>query len=64
VPGTSTRCAQKLPWETKELNGLKNKTTKAAKKMKESEQRCMKDSSRAILLLLEGRIKSVMGYCL
>jgi hypothetical protein len=39
----STRCAQKLPWVTKELNGLKNRTTKAAKKMKESERRCMVD---------------------
>jgi hypothetical protein len=28
---------------TKELNGLKNKATKAAKKMKESERRCMVD---------------------
>jgi hypothetical protein len=28
---------------TKKLNGLKNKTTKAAEKMKESEQRCMVD---------------------
>jgi hypothetical protein len=28
---------------TKELNGLKNKTTKANKKMKESERRCMVD---------------------
>jgi hypothetical protein len=28
VPRTSTRCAQKLPWVTKELNGLKNKTRK------------------------------------
>jgi hypothetical protein len=43
MPTTSTRCAQKLPWVTKELNGLKNKTTKAAKKMKESERRCMVD---------------------
>jgi hypothetical protein len=43
VPRTSTGCAQKLPWVTKELNGLKNKTTKAAKKMKESERRCMVD---------------------
>jgi hypothetical protein len=55
---------------TKELNGLKNKTTKAAKKMKESEWRCMVDDNisecdcerlRAILLLLEVRIRSVMG---
>jgi hypothetical protein len=38
VPRTSTRCAQKLPWVTKELNGLKYKTTKVAKKMKESER--------------------------
>jgi hypothetical protein len=43
VPRTSTCCAQKLPWVTKELNGLKNKTTKAAKKMKESERRWMVD---------------------
>jgi hypothetical protein len=43
VPKTSMRCVQKLPWVTKELNGLKNKTTKAAKKMKESERRCMFD---------------------
>jgi hypothetical protein len=43
VPRTSTRCEQKLPWVTKELNRLKNKTTKAAKKMKESERRCMVD---------------------
>jgi hypothetical protein len=43
VPTTSTRCAQKLPWVTKELNGLKNKTSKAGKKMKESEWRCMVD---------------------
>jgi hypothetical protein len=28
---------------TKELNGFKNKTTKAAKKMKESEHGCMVD---------------------
>jgi hypothetical protein len=34
---------QKLPWVTKELNGLKNKTTKAARKMKESERRYMVD---------------------
>jgi hypothetical protein len=27
VPGTSVRCAQKLPWVTKELNRLKDKTT-------------------------------------
>jgi hypothetical protein len=48
---------------TKELSGLKNKTTKAAKRMKESDQRCMIDDdirvsatvkdSGAILLLLE-----------
>jgi hypothetical protein len=70
VPRTSTRCAQKLPWVTKELNGLKNKMTKAAKKMKESERRCMADDDisefdcerlRTILLLLEVRIRSVMG---
>jgi hypothetical protein len=34
VPRTSAHCAQKLPWVTKKLNGLKSKTTKAAKKMK------------------------------
>jgi DNA primase len=34
VPRTATRCTQKLPWVTKELNGLKNKTTKAAKNVK------------------------------
>jgi hypothetical protein len=51
---------------TKELNGLINKTTKAAKKMKESAwltttlvSVTVKDSS-AILLLLEVRIRSVM----
>jgi hypothetical protein len=33
----------KSPLVTKNLNGLKNKTTKAAKKMKESERRCMDD---------------------
>jgi hypothetical protein len=63
---------------TKELNGLKNKTTKAAKEMKESERRCMVDDSisecdcerlQAIILLLEERIRSVMGllnddYCI
>jgi hypothetical protein len=38
VPRTSTRCAQKLPWVTKELNELKNKTTKAVKKMEKSER--------------------------
>jgi hypothetical protein len=43
VPRTSTRCAQKLAWVTKKLNGLKNKTTKAAKRMKESKRRCMVD---------------------
>jgi hypothetical protein len=32
--------AQKLSWVTKELNGLKNKTTKAAKEIKESECDC------------------------
>jgi hypothetical protein len=36
LPRTSTRCAHNLPWVTKELNGLKNKATKAGKKMKES----------------------------
>jgi hypothetical protein len=56
---------------TKELSGLKNKTTKAAKRMKESDQRCMIDDdirvsatvkdSGAILLLLEVRIRSVIG---
>jgi hypothetical protein len=55
----------------KELNGLKNKMTKAAKKMTESEQRCKVDNDdfsecdcerlRAILLLLELRIRSVKG---
>jgi hypothetical protein len=44
VPRTSTCCAQKLPWVTRELNGLKNKTTKAAKKMKKSERRGMVDA--------------------
>jgi hypothetical protein len=53
----------------KELNGLKNKTTKAAKKMTESEQRCIVDDDfsecdcerlRVILLPLELRIRSVM----
>jgi hypothetical protein len=43
VPSTSMRCAQKLPCVTKELNGLKKKTTKAAKQIKESERRCMVD---------------------
>jgi hypothetical protein len=28
---------------TKKLNGMKNKTTKAAKKIKETERRCMVD---------------------
>jgi hypothetical protein len=72
VPRTSTRCAQKFPWVTQKLNGLKNKTTKANKKMKGSERRCMVDDdisecdcemkeSGAILLLLKVRIRSVMG---
>jgi hypothetical protein len=43
VPTTSTCCAQKLPWVTKELSRLKIKTTKAAKRMKEYERRCMVD---------------------
>jgi hypothetical protein len=34
----SMRCGQKPLWVTKELNGLKNKTTKASKKMKKSER--------------------------
>jgi hypothetical protein len=64
VPRISTRCAQKLPWVTRKLNGLKNKTTKAAKKMKESERRCMVDGDtsecgcerlQVILLLLKVR---------
>jgi hypothetical protein len=68
VPRISTRCA--LPWVTKELNGLKNKTTKVAKNLKESERRCMVDDDisecdcerlPAILLLLEVRIRSVMS---
>jgi hypothetical protein len=33
VPRTSTRCVQELPWVTKELNELKNKTTKAGKSL-------------------------------
>jgi hypothetical protein len=56
---------------TKDLNGLKNKTTKVAKKLKESERRSMVDDDisecatmkdfETILLLLEVRIRSVMG---
>jgi hypothetical protein len=70
MPRSSTICTKKLPWVMKELNGLKNKMTKAAKKMTESEQRCIVDNDfsecdcerlRAILLLLELRIRSVKG---
>jgi hypothetical protein len=45
MPRTSTRFAQKLPWVTKKQNGLKNKKTKAAKRMKESERRCIVDDA-------------------
>jgi hypothetical protein len=34
VPKTSSHCVQKFSWVTKELNGLKNSATIAAKKMK------------------------------
>jgi hypothetical protein len=36
-------CALKLPWVTKELNELINKTTKAVKTIEESERRWMFD---------------------
>jgi hypothetical protein len=35
------RCCRKFPWVTKEPNDLKNKTTRATKRIKESERRCM-----------------------
>jgi hypothetical protein len=30
VPKTSPHCVQKFPWVTKELNGIKNRATRAA----------------------------------
>jgi hypothetical protein len=36
VPKTSPHCVQKFPWVTKELNGLKNRATTAAKRMKKA----------------------------
>jgi hypothetical protein len=44
----SILCLTTLHRITKELNGLKNRTTKAAKKMKESERRCMVDDDIAL----------------
>jgi membrane-bound lytic murein transglycosylase MltF len=44
-PQRVLQCSQKLSWVTKELNGFKNKTTTAAKKMKEPEQRCKVDDN-------------------
>jgi hypothetical protein len=43
VPDTSLHCIQKFLWVTKKLNGLKNKATRAAKRMKKSERRCNVD---------------------
>jgi hypothetical protein len=34
VPKTSPHCVQKFRWVTKELNGLKNRATRAARTMK------------------------------
>jgi hypothetical protein len=36
VPKTAPHCVQKYPWVTKELNGLKSRKTRAAKKMKKA----------------------------
>jgi hypothetical protein len=62
VPRTSTRCAQKLPWVTKKLNGLKTRQRKRLKRWLTTTlvSATVKDSV-AILLLLEERIRSVIG---
>jgi hypothetical protein len=40
-----SRDGWKLPWITGELSCLKNKKTKAAKSLKESEKRCLEDET-------------------
>jgi Reverse transcriptase (RNA-dependent DNA polymerase)/Endonuclease-reverse transcriptase len=45
VPTKFSRIDRKLPWMTKELDCLKNKKAKAAKKSKKSEIRCLEDES-------------------
>jgi hypothetical protein len=41
LPTRYSGCEQKLPWMTRELTSLKNNKTKASKKSKDSEQRCL-----------------------
>jgi hypothetical protein len=43
VPKTSQHCTQKFPWVKKELISLKNKATRAAKRMKKGKRRYMID---------------------
>jgi hypothetical protein len=45
VPTRYAGREQKLPWMTRELTSLKNNKSKASKKSKDSEKRCLKDDA-------------------